>query len=146
MELYCVLVRENVLQKVNEITGYTGKQIEGGFDKIASTEDESNIMNSLYNESILEILTSLSAYRPTIKDDVIVFDIPETFELKVKKTIEDYLNKYLINAICERWFKITKPDEVEYCQIQLIRILNGLKSLFNMRVKLVKRPVRSTGF
>lgn len=146
MELKCVLVRSDILQKVNEITGYTGKYAEGDFDKIASTEDESNIMNSLYDESILEIQASLSAYRPIVKEDAIIFDVPETFELKVKKTIEDYLNKYLINAICGRWFKITKIDEVEYYQIRSINILSNLKLLFNMRIELVKRPVRSIGF
>lgn len=146
MNLLCTINRAQVLSEVNKITGYTGKQVEGGFDNIASTEDEENIIGSLYDESILQQLSSFAAYRPSLKSESIFFDVPETFDVSQNQAIEKDIMQFLINEVCYRWFKITKPDEVDFYSMQAARILNNLKTIFNMRVKPVRRPVRPMGF
>lgn len=146
MNLLCTINREQVLSEVNKITSYTGMQVEGGFDNIASTEDEENIIGSLYDESILQLFSSFAAYRPSLRSESILFDVPETFDVSQNQVIEKDIMQYLINEVCYRWFKITKPDEVDFYSMQGIRILNNMKTLFNMRMIPAKRPVRSMGF
>lgn len=146
MNLNFVLNRNDILREVNGITGYTGKQVEERFDNIASTEDEEPILVSLYDESIAQLLPSFSAYNPSFANDSLCFDVPLSFNADLSNMIEKELARYLINEICYRWFKITKPDEVDYYSMQAARILSNLKTIFNMRVKPVRRPVRPMGF
>ncbi|RHJ75757.1 hypothetical protein [Parabacteroides sp. AM08-6] len=146
MDLFCTINRIEVLSEVNKITGYTGKQVEGKFDNIASTEDEENIIGSLYDESILQLFSSFAAYRPSLKSGSIFFDVPETFDISKKQVIEKDIMQFLMNEVCYRWFKITKPDEVDFYSMQGVRILDNIRTLFNMRIIPTKRPVRQMGF
>lgn len=146
MDLNLLLNRNEILKEVNKITGYTGKQVEGRFDNIASTEDEEAMLVSLYNESMTQLFPSFSAYSPVFTNDSIRFNVPLSFNVDLSYLIEKELTQYLINEICYRWFKITKPDEVDFYSIQATRILNNLKTIFNMRVEPVRRPVRPMGF
>ena len=56
--------RALIFEGISKITGFIGKNVENGLDRIAVTEDERNIIDDLIRSSIISMTAFVSAYHP----------------------------------------------------------------------------------
>lgn len=117
MEINIALNKVDIMPEVYKITGHTGAK-SGDIDKISSTEDDLNILDSYFGEAISGIadIISREGYLSEETSDVSTFclTLPANWKLKVKSVLEKATKQYVINYICMQWFNLSKKDEVKY--------------------------------
>lgn len=117
MEINIALNKIEIMPEVYKITGHTGAK-SGDIDKISSTEDDLNILDSYFGEAISGIADIISRqgylYEETPDVSVFCLTLPANWKLKVKSVLEKTVKQYAINYICMQWFNLSKKDEVKY--------------------------------
>ena len=117
MEISIALNKIEIMPEVYKITGHTGAK-SGDVDKISSTEDDLNILDSYFGEAISGIadIISRQGYLSAETSDVSTFclTLPANWKLKVKSALDKAMKQYTINYICMQWFNLSKKDEVKY--------------------------------
>ena len=111
MEYSITINKQSVLQSIKEITGYTGKSSAEGVDKVMVTDDESNIIDSLFDKSITDFLSKLSRFTPVYSETVLKIDLPKTFDQKVIPLLSKGVGDLLVNDVCASWFFIARMEE-----------------------------------
>ena len=105
------------MPEVYKITGHTGAK-SGDMDKVSSTEDDINILDSYFEEAISGIadIISRQGYLSEETSEVSTFclTLPANWKLKVKSALDKVMKQYTINYICMQWFNLSKKDEVKY--------------------------------
>ena len=105
------------MPEVYKITGHTGAK-SGDIDKISSTEDDLNILDSYFGESISGIADIISRQgylsEETSEASTFCLTLPANWKLKVKSVLDKAMKQYAINYICMQWFNLSKKDEVKY--------------------------------
>lgn len=145
ISISCNINKIEVVLEVSKITGYTGKNIkeESSFDLIATTEDESSMLDTFWNDSIAYLFDSVKKYNSTILEDSdgvnISFELPSSFDKNLTKSIQKTLSFFVINWMCSKWFNLSKKDEVSYYVKECERILVNISRLMNARNKPVKK-------
>lgn len=66
--------RALIFESISKITGFIGKNVENGLDRIVVTEDEKNIIDDLIRCSIISMTAFVSAYHPALNDDGITIE------------------------------------------------------------------------
>lgn len=117
MEINTTLNKIEIMPEVYKITGHTGAK-SGDIDKISSTEDDLNILDSYFGEAISGIadIISRQGYLSEETSDISTFclTLPANWKLKVKSALDKAMKQYTINYICMQWFNLSKKDEVKY--------------------------------
>ena len=72
--------RALIFEGISKITGFIGKNVENGLDRIAVTEDERNIIDDLIRSSIISMTAFVSAYHPVLNDNGITIETPSNFD------------------------------------------------------------------
>ena len=67
--------RALIFEGISKITGFIGKNVENGLDRIAVTEDERNIIDDLIRSSIISMTAFVSAYHPVLNDNGITIEV-----------------------------------------------------------------------
>lgn len=117
------------MPEVYKITGYTGAK-NMDIEKISSTEDDLNILDSYFGEAVSSIADIVSRYgylsNETENGSTFCFDLPSSWKIAVRKALEKSLKQYVSNYICMQWFNLSKKEEVTYygtvCDEQAIAI------------------------
>lgn len=105
--------RDVVIPAVEQITGYTGKYTPDGFDRIAATNDEMNILEVLLDESLDELARKFPADYLAVLDEKshsITISNSSNFTDQVIPTITAVLNDILTNDVAARWFHIAREE------------------------------------
>lgn len=117
MEISIALNKIEIMPEVYKITGHTGAK-SGDMDKVSSTEDDINILDSYFEEAISGIadIISRQGYLSEETSEVSTFclTLPANWKLKVKSALDKVMKQYTINYICMQWFNLSKKDEVKY--------------------------------
>jgi hypothetical protein len=102
--------KESVLSAVQKITGYTGKNVPEGFDRIAATDDEQTLTDDLFDESLKSLAAKLTEYSPEIdkENGVILIRNSSNFNSVVIPAISGAVNNILTNDIASKWFFISR--------------------------------------
>lgn len=111
MEYSIAIDKQLVLRSIKEITGYIGKNIAERVDNVMLTDDESNIIDSLFNKSITDFLSKLGRYTPVYSETAIKVDLPKTFDQKVIPLLSKGVGDLIVNDVCSSWFFITRMEE-----------------------------------
>lgn len=111
MEYSIAINKQAVLESIKEITGYTGKNINEGIDRVMVTDDESNIIDSLLDKSITDFLSKISRYTPVYSETVFKIDLPKTFDQKVIPLLSKGVGDLIVNDVCSSWFFIARMEE-----------------------------------
>lgn len=77
--------RASIFESISKITGFIGKNVENGLDRIAVTEDERNIIDDLIRSSIISMTAFVSAYHPALNDNGITIETPSNFDRAASK-------------------------------------------------------------
>lgn len=105
------------MPEVYKITGYTGAK-NMDIEKISSTEDDLNILDSYFGEAVSSIADIVSRYgylsEETEEYSTFCFVLPSSWKQTVKKALEKSLKQYVSNYICMQWFNLSKKEEVTY--------------------------------
>ena len=129
MNIEVTLNKAEIMPEVYKITGYTGAK-NMDIEKISSTEDDLNILDSYFGEAVSSIADIVSRYgylsNETEKSSTFCFDLPSSWKIAVKKALEKSLKQYVSNYICLQWFNLSKKEEVTYygtvCDEQAVAI------------------------
>lgn len=117
MDIDIALNRNEIMSEVYKITGHTGAK-SGDIDKISSTEDDLNILESYFGEAISSIsdIISRQGYLAEEAPNFSTFclTLPANWKMKIKNALEKTMKQYTINYICMQWFNLSKKDEVKY--------------------------------
>lgn len=117
------------MPEVYKITGYTAAKNQD-MDKISSSEDDLNILNSYFEEAVTSITDVVSRYGYILEETdeyfTLCFELPSSWKKTVKMALEKSLKQYVSNFICMQWFNLSKKEEVTYygtvCDEQAIAI------------------------
>ena len=129
MNIEVTLNKAEIMPEVYKITGYTGAK-KMDIEKISSTEDDLNILDSYFGEAVSSIADIVSRYgylsNETENSSTFCFDLPSSWKIAVRKALEKSLKQYVSNYICMQWFNLSKKEEVTYygtvCDEQAIAI------------------------
>lgn len=113
MDINIEIDKKAVMAEVYKITGYTGAK-SGDMDKISSSEDELNILNSYYDDSMSAMADIISRVGYLLNEHSFCLSLPSNWKEKVKSALEKSMKQYSINYICMQWFNLSKKDEVKY--------------------------------
>ena len=122
MNIEVTLNKAEIMPEVYKITGYTGAK-NMDIEKISSTEDDLNILDSYFGEAVSSIADIVSRYGYLSNET----EKSSTFwKIAVKKALEKSLKQYVSNYICMQWFNLSKKEEVTYygivCDKQAVAI------------------------
>lgn len=136
MEYSIAINKQFVLQSIKEITGYTGKSSGEGVDRVMVTDDESHIIESLFDKSITDFLSKLSGHTPVYSEAVFKVDLPKTFDQKVIPLLSKGVGDLIVNDVCSSWFFIARMEEdaKKYAEMANNSFFNVMR-LFCSRVK-----------
>ena len=81
--------KSSVVSDVANITGYTGRNVEGGIDRISTTEDESKIINRFVERAYNAVVALLYPYKPTTNSNNITIDVPANFDTSVTSQLSE---------------------------------------------------------
>jgi len=80
--------RALIFEGISKITGFIGKNVENGLDRIAVTEDERNIIDDLIRSSIISMTAFVSAYHPVLNDNGITIETPSNFDRAASEALQ----------------------------------------------------------
>lgn len=89
--------RASIFESISKITGFIGKNVENGLDRIAVTEDERNIIDDLIRSSIISMTAFVSAYHPALNDNGITIETPSNFDRAASEALQSEMETYIIN-------------------------------------------------
>ena len=103
--------RALIFESISKITGFIGKNVENGLDRIVVTEDEKNIIDDLIRCSIISMTAFVSAYH---------------FDRTASEALQSEMETYIINQSCCNWFHIAREenDAEKYSEYAKNNILN----------------------
>ena len=118
--------RALIFEGISKITGFIGKNVENGLDRIAVTEDEKNIIDDLIRSSIISMTAFVSAYHPVLNDNGITIETPSNFDRAASEALQSEMETYIINQSCYNWFHIAREenDAGKYSEYAKNNILN----------------------
>ena len=97
--------RALIFEGISKITGFIGKNVENGLDRIAVTEDERNIIDDLIRSSIISMTAFVSAYHPVLNDNGITIETPSNFDRATSEALQSEMETYIINQSCFTCYK-----------------------------------------
>lgn len=117
MKIDIVLNKSEIMPEVYKITGHTGAK-SGDIEKVSSSEDDVNILDSYFGEAISGIADIISRQgylsEETANVSTFCLTLPANWKQTVKNALEKAMKQYVINYICMQWFNLSKKDEVKY--------------------------------
>jgi hypothetical protein len=134
--------KDDVVSAVQKITGYTGKNIPEGFDRIAATSDEQTLIDELFDESLKGFVSKLTEYSPSIDKGNRLISIrnSSSFNQAVIPAISGSVNNILTNDIASKWFFISREVvDAEKYNSQAVSDFNDIIPLLLQR----NRPERN---
>ena len=113
--------RALIFEGISKITGFIGKNVENGLDRIAVTEDERNIIDDL-----ISMTAFVSAFHPVLNDNGITIETPSNFDRAASEALQSEMETYIINQSCCNWFHIAREenDAGKYSEYAKNNILN----------------------
>lgn len=111
MEYSIPINKQNILEVVKRITGYTGKGVGENIDKITVTDDESGVIEGLTEKSIVDFLSKIGRFSPVYSSEVIKVELPANFDSKVQPLLEKAVEDMIVNDASSSWFFIVRMNE-----------------------------------
>lgn len=133
MNVNITLTKNDILDQVYRITGYTGKK-GGDLDKLASTEDDSILLGSYYDEATCSLADVVSLYG-SVSDTAVTLAMPVNWKSGVQTSLGSAIKNYIINYMCMKWFALSKKDEVQYYANMADKMEANIKKLLTEREK-----------
>lgn len=142
MSITIQLNKADVMPEVYKITGYTGAKT-GDVDKISSTEDDENILDSYFGEAASYLDDILGRWGYLSQDNStgcqITLDMPSNWNANVLSSLTKTMKQYMVDYICMQWFNLSKKDDVEYYSSLCAEISQSIKRYLLERI----RPTRN---
>lgn len=125
-----VIHEEEVFEEVHRITAYAGLKT-GNVEGVASTGDDTKILNSFWNEAVASLLDVAGRYANLQEDEegaaVLQIDVPDNWREENVNDFRRLASQYMVNAVCALWFALSLPDKVLMYQTANVPIARSIK-------------------
>ena len=136
MEKVINLDKDNIVSSIQNITGYTGRNIVEGLDRVSATSDEEKILDDLTSRALIALLSTISTYKPSVSNYQITINIPSNFDINGIDALKNEFENFIVNSVCAEWFIIAreKEDGDMYTSYKNRNIINII-ALLSRRIK-----------
>lgn len=125
-----------ITDRVARQTGYAGKYTDGGIDRVAVTDDESDIVNDYLSESLTTLAASVSEYDPVITTAGISLTTPTNYDNGATAAVSAEAEAYLVNNVCALWYVTARMgDDATICANRAKDNLTNINILLSRRLK-----------
>lgn len=130
----------NAKEAVKVITGYTGRNTQGGIDRISATDDESSLIDELSQRAFASLVSGMGAYKPSVSGYSIKITVPANFDANGISQLEEEATNYVVNFVCSEWFLVAREtaDSAAYKGYMLDNIKN-INALLSRRIKPISK-------
>ena len=124
---------------VKTVTGYTGRNTQGGIDRISATDDESSLIDRLSERAFTSIVSCMENYKPSVSGYSITITVPANFDANGLPQLSEEATNYVTNFVCSEWFLVAREatDANAYKAYAESNIKN-INSLLSRRIKPIK--------
>lgn len=129
----------NAKEAVKVVTGYTGRNTQGGIDRISATDDESSLLDKLSERAFGSLVALIDSYKPSVNSYAITITVPANFDENGLAQIANEATNYVTNYVCAEWFLVAREttDSEAYRNYSHNNIKN-INALLSRRIKPVK--------
>lgn len=129
----------NAKEAVKVVTGYTGRNTQGGIDRISATDDESSLLDKLSERAFGSLVALIDSYKPSVNGYAITITVPANFDENGLTQIANEATNYVTNYVCAEWFLVAREttDSEAYRNYSHNNIKN-INALLSRRIKPVK--------
>lgn len=125
-----------ITDRVARQTGYAGKYTDGGIDRVAVTDDESDIIGDYIGESLSALASSISEYDPVITTAGISLTTPANYDNGATAAVSAEAETYLVNNVCAQWYVSCRMgDDATICANRAKDNLTNINILLSRRLK-----------
>lgn len=125
-----------ITNRVARQTGYVGKHTEGGIDRVATTDDESDVVGDLIKTSLTTLAASIAEYKPIITSSGISLTTPANYDGGATSAVEAEAETYVVNNVCALWYIIARQgDDATICANYAKDNLTNINILLSRRQK-----------
>ena len=82
---------------VKAVTGYTGRNTQGGIDRISATDDESSLLDKLSERAFGSLVALIDSYKPSVNGYAITITVPANFDENGRAQIANEATNYDTN-------------------------------------------------
>lgn len=125
-----------ITDRVARQTGYAGKYTDGGIDRVAVTDDESDIIGDYISESLSALASSISEYNPVITTAGISLTTPANYDSGATAAVSAEAETYVVNNVCAQWYVSSRiGDDATICANRAKDNLANINILLSRRLK-----------
>lgn len=130
----------NAKEAVKVITGYTGRNTQGGIDRISATDDESSLLDKLSERAFGSLVALMDSYKPSVNGYAITITVPANFDENGLAQIANEATNYVTNYVCAEWFLVAREttDSEAYRNYSHNNI-NNINALLSRRIKPISK-------
>lgn len=144
MIITITLNKDHILNEVAKTTAYVGDKMVGqedAYERISTTEENTEILNRFYEESISDFIQIIKNYYYARVDrneiTTVSLDMPNNFEAGLVADMNKAVPSFCTNFVLSRWFIITNKEEATIYIQEAERIKTELTKKLYAR----KRPM-----
>lgn len=130
----------NAKEAVKVITGYTGRNTQGGIDRISATDDESSLIDKLAERAFGSLVSMLDSYKPSVSGYAITITVPANFDTNGLAQIAEESANYIANYVCSEWFLVARETaDAEAYRNYSHNNIDNINTLLSRRIKPISR-------
>ena len=119
-EITIKLEKEAIYTEVKKLAAYSGKKQTDATDDVTYdvmhiTKAEEEMLDQFYKESEGQLMDVLKPFVKNITKAGIILDMPTSWDINLKDTLQDTVNDVIKSLITAKWFRlnIAKNTELE---------------------------------
>lgn len=140
------LTRSDIYTEVEKTSAYVGDKMigqEDAYQRIRATDENRELLQRYFNEALSEVTQIIKGFYESTRNigDIVCIDlsVPNNFDQRLEKDIENTMFSFFVNFILSRWFIITNKEEATI----YIQETDNLKKELQQKLYARRRPTSS---
>lgn len=127
------ITKATILSDVYRITSYQARNTEN-FDTLSASADDKDLVESLLDDSVTELLDEFKKYSASFTDPDFSFTLPSNVDEPGLLGLEKSIKMFLVSRVCAKWFDVNHLEAGVHDKTSIQQIVN-IKRMFNLRTK-----------
>ncbi len=127
------ITKATILSDVYRITSYQARNKEN-FDTLSASADDNDLVESLLDDSVTELLDEFKKYSASFDDPDFSFTLPSNVDTPGLLGLEKSIKMFLVSRVCAKWFDVNHLEAGVHDKTSIQQIVN-IKRMFNLRTK-----------
>lgn len=130
----------NAKEAVKVVTGYTGRNTQGGIDRISATDDESSLIDRLSERAFGSLVAIMDNYKPSVSGYAVTITVPANFDANGLPQLSEEATNYVTNFVCSEWFLVAREaTDANAYKAYAESSIKNINSLLSRRIKPIKK-------